>query len=82
MTTTSTGFEVASYGAFTKVTAATFAEAKAEAERIARGSSLPAEITDRHGCRWVVYGDGTFDEHCPAVAAGRGSFCECGRHAD
>jgi hypothetical protein len=79
MTTTQiTGFQVTSYGAFTQAAATTFEEARVEAERIARTSNLPAEITDQHGCRWVVYGNGTFDEHCPAVEAGRSAFCECG----
>jgi hypothetical protein len=77
-TQTATRFQVTSSGAFTQMAATTFEGARAEAERIARTSNLPSEITDQHGCRWVVYGNGTFDEHCPAVDAGRSSFCECG----
>lgn len=74
-------FQVEDFSALHATTEATFADAVATARRYSANGSgeCPATIIDSHGCEWRVWGNGDAENvSCPAVAASRSMWCECG----
>jgi hypothetical protein len=78
-------YTVKSFGGFHMCERTSFAEAVERAGEFARQGSLPAVITDSHGCRWTVGeypGARPYLAECPAIDSGLARECGCGAEPD